>query len=123
MVEDNFYSRDILIRRLTRAGYQVIAALDGGQALQLALSQRPDLILLDIRLPVMDGYEVARSLRAAPETRTTPIIAMTAYAIEESREQAMVAGCDDYTTKPLDFAVLVQKMEFLLKRAASAAAQ
>lgn len=116
VVEDNFYSRDILLRRLTRAGYQVVAALDGEQAVELALSERPDLILLDIRLPVMDGYEVARRLRAAPETRNTPIIAMTAYAIEESRQQALAAGCNDYETKPLDFALLMVKMESLLKR-------
>jgi len=116
VVEDNFYSRDILVRRLARAGYQVVAALDGAQAVQLALSERPDLILLDIRLPVMDGYEVARRLRAAEETRNTPIIAMTAYAIEESRQEALAAGCNDYETKPLDFAILTAKMEALLKK-------
>lgn len=116
VVEDNFYSRDILVRRLTRAGYKVVAALDGEQAVQLALSERPDLILLDIRLPVMDGYEVARRLRAAAETRNTPIIAMTAYAIEESRQEALAAGCNDYETKPLDFTLLIAKMESLLKQ-------
>ena len=114
VVEDNYYARDIVTRRLTRYGYQVIPATNGARCLQLAHTERPDLILLDMRLPDLSGLEVAQKLRAEPDTCHIPIIAMTAYEVEESREQALAAGCEDYESKPLDFDRLMKKISLLL---------
>jgi two-component system cell cycle response regulator DivK len=113
VVEDNYYTRDIIIRRLTRAGHQVITSTDGAQCLELACAEKPHIILLDVRLPTRSGFEIARQLRASSETRDIPIIAITAYALEESREQARSAGCDDFEAKPLDFVQLLAKMSAL----------
>lgn len=114
VIEDNYYTRDIIIRRLVRRGYQVIAAIDGAQGLHLAHTERPDIILLDMRLPVMSGFDVARQLKEEADTCRIPVIAMTAYQIEESRERALAAGCNDYESKPLDFDRLVKKINALL---------
>ena len=114
VIEDNYYTRDIIIRRLARRGYQVIAAIDGAQGLHLAHAERPDIILLDMRLPVMSGFDVARQLKEDHDTRSIPVIAMTAYQIEETRERALAVGCDDYESKPLDFDRLVKKINALL---------
>ena len=114
LVEDNEMNRDMLSRRLERRGYQVLIAVDGGQGVAMAQSEAPDLILMDMSLPVLDGWEVARQLKAAPETRAIPIIALTAHAMVGDREKALDAGCDDYDTKPIEFPRLVEKIEALL---------
>jgi CheY-like chemotaxis protein len=114
VVEDNYYTRDIITRRLTRNGYQVVAAINGARCLELAHAERPDLILLDMRLPDLSGLQVTQQLKAEPDTSRIPIIAMTAYQVEESREQALAAGCEDYESKPLDFDRLLKKISFLL---------
>jgi two-component system cell cycle response regulator DivK len=111
LVEDNELNRDMLSRRLQRRGYEVLMAEDGGQGLSLAESQVPDLVLLDMSLPVLDGWEVARRLKAQPRTRRIPIIALTAHAMSGDREKALEAGCDDYETKPVDFSELLVKIE------------
>jgi two-component system cell cycle response regulator DivK len=120
LVEDNEMNRDMLSRRLERRGYQIVMALDGQQGVDLARSEKPDLILLDMSLPVLDGWEAARQLKAAPETRSIPVIALTAHAMSGDREKALEAGCDDYDTKPIDLNRLLGKMEALLKRAPTA---
>ena len=114
LVEDNETNRDMLSRRLERRGYQVIIALDGEQAVVMARSETPDLILMDMSLPVLDGWEATRQLRAASETRTVPIIALTAHAMQGDREKAIEAGCDDYDTKPVEFQRLLAKIEAIL---------
>ena len=114
VVEDNEMNRDMLVRRLQRRGYEVAMAVDGGQGLEIARSESPDLILMDMSLPVMDGWEAVRLLKAAPETQTIPIIALTAHAMSGDREKALGAGCDDYDTKPVDFPRLLSKIESLL---------
>jgi CheY-like chemotaxis protein len=114
LVEDNDLNRDMLSRRLERRGHQVIVALDGEQGLELAQSERPDLILMDMSLPVLDGWEAVRRLKAMPETRTIPIIALTAHAMVGDREKAIGAGCDDYDIKPVEFQRLLQKVDALL---------
>ncbi|MEE8142787.1 MAG: response regulator [Planctomycetota bacterium] len=119
LVEDNEMSRDMLSRRLERRGYQVLIAVDGGQGVAMAQSEAPDLILMDMSLPVLDGWEVARQLKAAPETRGIPIIALTAHAMVGDREKALEAGCDDYDTKPIEFPRLVEKIETLLGKEAT----
>ena len=121
LVEDNELNRDMLSRRLERRGYQVVLALDGQQGLDLARSEAPDLILMDMSLPVLDGWEATRQLKAAPETRTIPIIALTAHAMSSDRDKALAAGSDDYDTKPIDLPRLLEKIEALLSpgRAAS----
>ncbi len=119
LVEDNEMSRDMLSRRLERRGYQVLIAVDGGQGVAMAQSKAPDLILMDMSLPVLDGWEVARQLKAAPETRGIPIIALTAHAMVGDREKALEAGCDDYDTKPIEFPRLVEKIETLLGKEAT----
>jgi CheY-like chemotaxis protein len=117
VIEDNYYTRDILTRWLTRHGHQVVASMDGNQCLHLVQRERPNLILLDMRLPVMSGLDIARLLKADPDTRDIPIIAMTAYSIDESREQALAAGCDEYEPKPLDLGRLLAKMSALAPQA------
>ena len=114
LVEDNEMNRDMLMRRLQRKGYDVVIAVDGGEGVAMATSAVPDLILLDMSLPVLDGWEVARRLKAAEETRSIPIIALTAHAMAGDRERAVEAGCDDYDTKPIDLPRLLGKVEALL---------
>jgi CheY-like chemotaxis protein len=114
LVEDNEMNRDMLSRRLQRKGYSVVTAEDGEKGLLLARSETPDLILMDISLPVMSGWEVTRLLKANVATRHIPIIALTAHAWVTDREKAIEAGCDDYDTKPVEFGRLTEKMENLL---------
>lgn len=114
LVEDNEMNRDMLSRRLQRKGYLVVTAQDGKEGYLLACSETPDLILMDISLPTMDGWEVTRLLKADDSTRHIPIIVLTAHALVSDREKAFAAGCDDYDTKPVDFARLSEKIENLL---------
>ena len=116
LVEDNEMNRDMLSRRLERRGYRVAIALDGEQGVLMAGSEAPDLILMDMSLPVLDGWEAARRLKAAPETRAIPIIALTAHAMVGDREKAIEAGCDDYDTKPVEFQRLLEKVEAILAK-------
>jgi len=116
LVEDNEMNRDMLSRRLARKGYEVIMALDGRQAVEMATVETPDLILMDMSLPVIDGWEATRQVKAAPATRAIPVIALTAHAMAGDREKAIQAGCDDYDTKPIDFPRLLEKMASLLER-------
>ncbi len=118
LVEDNEMNRDMLSRRLQRKGYEVLIAVDGGQGLEMARSSGPDLILMDMSLPVLDGWEATRRLKAAPETRETPVIALTAHAMSGDREKALEAGCDDYDTKPIELPRLLSKIEALIGAAA-----
>jgi CheY-like chemotaxis protein len=114
LVEDNEMNRDMLSRRLQRKGYLVVTAQDGRQGYLLACSESPDLILMDISLPAMDGWEVTRLLKANESTRHIPIIVLTAHALVSDREKAFAAGCDDYDTKPVEFMRLSEKIENLL---------
>ena len=114
LVEDNEMNRDMLSRRLERKGYQVIMATDGKQGYLLARSEAPDLILMDLSLPVMDGCEVTRLLKAEESTRHIPIIVLTAHVLIRDREKALEAGCDDFDTKPVEFTRLSEKIEKLL---------
>jgi len=114
LVEDNEMNRDMLSRRLMRHGYSVITAHDGEQGHAMALAELPDLILMDIGLPEMDGWEVTRLLKSNDETRHIPIIALTAHALVTDRQKAFEVGCDDYDTKPVEFARLSEKIENLL---------
>ena len=114
LVEDNEMNRDMLSRRLERKGYRVVVAQDGRQGYLLARSERPDLILMDLSLPVMDGWEVTRLLKANGSTSRIPIIVLTAHALVTDREKAFAAGCDDYDTKPVEFTRLSDKIENLL---------
>ena len=111
LVEDNEMNRDMLSRRLQRKGYDVVIAVDGGEGVAMAHSHNPDLILMDMSLPVLDGWEATRQLKAAPETSAIPVIALTAHAMQGDREKALDAGCDDYETKPFDFPRLLGKIE------------
>ena len=114
LVEDNEMNRDMLSRRLQKKGYAVVTAQDGEKGYSLARSEAPDLILMDISLPAMDGWEVTRLLKANALTRHIPIIALTAHAMVSDREKALGIGCDDYDTKPVDFVRLSEKIESLL---------
>jgi len=114
LIEDNEMNRDMLSRRLQRKGYSVLIAVDGEQGLATAYSEIPDLILMDISLPFIDGYEVTRRLKANPRTKQIPVIALTAHALLTDRDKAMRAGCNDYDTKPVDFTRLTEKIETLL---------
>ena len=116
IVEDNEMNLDMLSRRLARHGYDPITAVDGEQAVALAQSEMPNLILMDLSLPVLDGWEATRRIKAMPETRSIPIIALTAHAMAGDQQKAMRAGADDYDTKPIDFKRLVAKIEALLNR-------
>ena len=118
LVEDNEMNRDMLSRRLARKGYEVIIAIDGQQAIDMAASESPDLILLDMSLPVIDGWETARRIKALPATRSIPVIALTAHAMEGDREKALEAGCDDYDTKPVELPRLMDKITAALGRSA-----
>lgn len=114
IVEDNADNRDLLARRLMRQGYEVTLAEDGQEGLDLAIRDHPDLILLDMSLPILDGWEVARRLKLNPGTNAIPIIALTAHAMVEDRERCFAAGCDDFDTKPVDFARLSAKIAAFL---------
>ena len=114
LVEDNEMNRDMLTRRLQRKGYELVIAADGKEAVRKAQLQTPDLILMDIRLPVMDGWEAMRRIKIIPETQSIPIIALTAHAMAGDMEKCLDAGCDDYDTKPIDLPRLLEKMQALL---------
>ena len=116
LVEDNEMNRDMLSRRLIRKGYEVVMALDGRQAVEMASGENPDLIIMDMSLPVIDGWEATRRVKAAPATRTIPVIALTAHAMAGDREKAIEAGCDDYDIKPIDLPRLLGKITMLLER-------
>jgi two-component system cell cycle response regulator DivK len=115
LVEDNEMNRDMLSRRLVRHGYEVVVAVDGQQGSEMALSERPDLILMDMSLPVMDGWEATRRVKGNDVTRQIPVIALTAHAMAGDREKAMEVGCDDYDTKPVEMSRLLGKIAALLK--------
>lgn len=111
LVEDNEMNRDMLFRRLTRNGYDVVIAVNGQEGVEMAARERPDLILMDMSLPVLDGWEATRKLKADPATASIPVIALTAHAMESDREKALAAGCDDFDTKPIELPRLLEKMK------------
>ena len=113
-VEDNDDNVYVVEERLARLGFSVLIAADGVKGIALALAQQPDLILMDLSLPVMDGWETTRRLKSAPETRRIPVIALTSHAMVGEREKALAAGCDEYDTKPVELDRLIEKMERLL---------
>ena len=113
-VEDNEMNRDMLSRRLQRRGFEVLIAADGEQGVSLAAAERPDLILMDMSLPVLDGWEATRRIKAAPDTQRIPIIGLTAHAMAADRDKCLEAGCDDYDTKPVELGRLLEKIERLL---------
>ncbi len=115
LVEDNELNRDMLSRRLIRRGYEVAIAVDGQEGIDMARQLTPDLVLMDLSLPVIDGWEAARRLKDDPGTRALPIIALTAHAMSGDREKALAAGCDDHDTKPVEFTRLIGKIEALLE--------
>jgi two-component system cell cycle response regulator DivK len=114
LIEDNEMDHDMLSRRLIRRGFQVVFAMDGQQGVDLARSERPDIILMDMSLPVIDGWEATRRVKADDSTRGVPVIGLTAHVMPGDREKAIEAGCDDYDTKPVEFDRLIGKMERLL---------
>jgi CheY-like chemotaxis protein len=114
LVEDNEMNRDMLSRRLMRRGYTVLMAIDGGQGVDMAKKESPDLILMDMSLPVKDGWTATKEIKNQPETQHIPVIALTAHAMSGDREQALNAGCDDYDTKPIEFSRLLEKITTLL---------
>ena len=114
LVEDNEMNRDMLSRRLINRGYQIIIAEDGERAVELTRSERPDLVLMDVSLPKLTGWEATRILKADPETSSIPVIALTAHTMSTDQEEAVAAGCDGFETKPVDLKVLVGKVEALL---------
>jgi CheY-like chemotaxis protein len=116
LVEDNEMNRDMLSRRLQRKGHQVLIAIDGAQGVELAHVHEPDIILMDMSLPVLDGWEATQQLKAAPETSDIPIIALTAHAMAGDREKCLEVGCDDYDTKPIEFSRLLGKIQALLEK-------
>lgn len=116
LVEDNEMNRDMLTRRLQRRGYEIITAVNGKEAVASASAHRPDLILMDMSLPVLDGWQATRAIKGGEATRDIPVIALTAHALREDREQALAAGCDEFETKPVDLEGLVRKVELLLTR-------
>jgi len=116
LVEDNEINLDMLSRRLQRRGYEVVFAMDGEAGVAMAASEQPDLILMDMALPVLDGWEATRQLKGMPETATIPVMALTSHGMAGTRETAMGAGCDDFDTKPVDFERLLVKIEVLLKK-------
>jgi two-component system, cell cycle response regulator DivK len=119
IVEDNEMNRDMLSRRLERRGYQVILAMDGRRGLAAARSEAPDLILMDMSLPEIDGWEVTRQLKSDDTTRGIPVIALTAHAMSSDRQKALEAGCDDYDTKPVEFQRLLMKIQTMLRSGSS----
>jgi len=120
VVEDNEENRDSLSRRLQRRGYDVVIANDGKEGVAQAQSEKPDLILMDLNMPELDGWEATRQIKAASETRAIPVIAMTAHALSGDHETALAAGCDEYHTKPVDFPRLLGQIETILKKGPAA---
>jgi CheY-like chemotaxis protein len=116
LVEDNEMNRDMLSRRLQRRGYEVVIAVDGAQGVSMASSEAPDLILMDMSLPVIDGWEATRQIKSNPATQGVPVIALTAHAMSTDRERALEAQCDDFDTKPVDLERLLGKMAALFRR-------
>jgi len=116
LVEDNEMNRDMLSRRLERRGYQVVIAVDGAQGVQMAQAEKPDLILMDMSLPVIDGWEATRRIKGIAATSAIPVIALTSHAMSGDRERALEAGCDDYDTKPVDLPRLLEKIGALLDK-------
>ncbi len=116
LVEDNEMNRDMLSRRLKRKGFDVVIAMDGGQGVDMAHDELPDLILMDMSLPVKDGWTATKEIKAAEDTQNVPVIALTAHAMSGDREQALAAGCDDYDTKPIELPRLLGKIETLLAK-------
>lgn len=119
LIEDNEMNRDMLSRRLIRKGLQVVIAVDGEQGVALALAESPDLILMDMSLPVLDGWTATRRIKSTPETKNIPIIALTAHAMAGDRDKCLEAGCNDYDTKPIEFNRLMGKIQALLVKEAS----
>jgi two-component system, cell cycle response regulator DivK len=119
IVEDNEMNRDMLTRRLVRRGFEVVVAEDGARGVEMALTEQPCVVLMDLRLPVMDGWEATRRIKADPRTSRIPVIALTADAFTEDREKAFAAGCDGFETKPVDFQRLIGTLESLLMGMAS----
>jgi len=114
LVEDNEMNRDMLSRRLIRQGFEVLIAVDGAEGISMAKANLPDLVLMDMSLPLVDGWEATRQLKAAEQTRQIPVIALTAHAMSGDRDKALEAGCDDYDTKPIELPRLLEKMRRLL---------
>ena len=115
LIEDNEMNRDMLSRRLAKRGYEVVMAVDGQQGIDMAVSEKPDIILLDMSLPVVDGWDAALQIKANDASKGAPLVALTAHAMASDRERAMSAGCDDFDTKPVELPRLLGKMEALLK--------
>lgn len=115
LVEDNEMNRDMLSRRLIKRGYEVVMAVDGQAGIDMAVNEKPDLILLDMSLPVVDGWEAAKQIKANEASKAVPLIALTAHAMASDKERALSAGCDDFDTKPVELPRLLGKMETLLK--------
>jgi CheY-like chemotaxis protein len=118
LIEDNEMNRDMLSRRLIRRGYEVAVAVDGAQGVAMAQSEKPDLILMDLSLPGIDGWEATRRIKAGADTKHLPVIGLTAHAMAGDREKALEAGCDDYDTKPIELERLIGKIESLLSNGA-----
>lgn len=116
LVEDNEMNRDMLSRRLEKRGYTVVMAVDGGAGVAMSKSEKPDLILMDMSLPVLDGWDATKQVKADAETAKIPVIALTAHAMESDRQKALEAGCDDFDTKPVELSRLLLKIEELLKK-------
>ena len=116
LVEDNEMNRDMLSRRLRRKGFEVVMAVDGQEGVDKALAELPDLVLMDMSLPVLDGWEATRRIKAGEQTRTIPVIALTAHAMVGDRQRALEAGCDEYDTKPVELPRLLSKIGALLER-------
>jgi two-component system cell cycle response regulator DivK len=116
IVEDDEMNRDSLRRLLRRRGFEILVAVDGAQGVEVARAESPDLILMDMSLPIIDGWEATRRLKASPETSSTPIVALTAHAMASDHDKALAAGCDDYDTKPIDLDRLLLKIHVLLGR-------
>jgi len=114
LVEDNEMNRDMLSRRLTRNGYEVVIAVNGQEGVDLATSSKPDLILMDMSLPILDGWEATRQVKANPATKGIPVIALTAHAMVQDKEKALAAGCDEFDTKPVELPRLLEKIKALL---------
>jgi len=119
LVEDNEMNRDMLSRRLEKRGFTVVLAVDGAAGIAQAKAEKPDLILMDMSLPVIDGWEASKQIKADPETAKTPIIALTAHAMASDREKCLAAGCDDFDTKPVELPRLLAKIDEMLKKNAS----
>jgi CheY-like chemotaxis protein len=116
IVEDNEMNRDMLSRRLIRRGFEVVIAVDGGEGVEATQRHQPDIVLMDMSLPVLDGYDATRQIKSLEATRAIPVIALTAHAAVSDREKALAAGCDEYESKPLDLARLIAKIEALVQR-------